>query len=181
MKYLFIIVTGILFCCNIYAQSKHAVVFNSYNSIGLVAGKLPVAFAAQTENGIKYKTWFLGVGFGLDNYFIKTLPLYVAVKKELFIKKNSLFLYVNAGGNFIAKNKETKDNFMSTVTKGGFYADAGAGYKIKATKRSSIYISLSNTVKQLKQTETSLDTGFPYFYETNYKLNRISFRVGYQF
>lgn len=181
MKYLLLILTGILFYCNVYAQHKQPVVFNSYNSIGFVAGKSPVALAAQTENGVKYNNWFLGAGFGMDNYFIKTLPLYLAVKKEFSVKKNSLFLYVNAGGNFIAKDKETKNGFTAKATKGGFYADAGAGYKIKTTNRSSIYFSIGNSVKQIRQAETSLDTGFPYTYETKYKLSRIAFKAGYQF
>jgi len=47
------------------AQKKRGLTFNSYNSAGLVAGKLPVTFAAQTENGITINNWFVGAGLEL--------------------------------------------------------------------------------------------------------------------
>ena len=106
MKYTFLLGAAFLFLTIAMAQRKHAVVFNSYNSVGFVAGKMPIAFAAQTENGIKFKHWFIGVGFGIDYYYMQTLPLFGAIKKEFLIKNNSLFLYGNAGGNFIAIDKE---------------------------------------------------------------------------
>lgn len=181
MKPLFLLIVLPLFCTCVNAQQKHAVIFNSYNSAGFIAGKLPIAFTAQTENGVKYKNWFLGAGFGLDNYFIKTLPLFASVKKEFLLKKNSLFLYVNGGGQFIVKDKKISNAFSSIVTQAGFYYDAGLGYKIKTTKKSSVFFGLGNTYKTVRKTETSLDTGFPFFSVTEYKLSRISFRAGYQF
>jgi hypothetical protein len=181
MKTLFLLVAVSFFGTLVNAQQKPAVGFNSYNSAGFIAGKLPIAFTAQTENGLTYKNWFFGAGLGLDNYFIKTLPLFASVKKEFLLKKNSLFLYVNGGGQFVAKDKKISNAFSSIVTEAGSYYDAGLGYKIKTTKKSSVFFTLGNTYKTVRQTETSLDTGFPFFYVTEYKLSRISFRAGYQF
>lgn len=181
MKYLILNVTAILFITNVAAQKKHTIFFNSYNSLGFIAGKLPVTFTAQTENGIKFKNWFIGGGFGIDNYFIKTLPLFGSVKKDFSFKKSSLYLYCNAGGNFIAKDKKVTAAFSTIETRGGFYADAGVGYKVIITKRGSIYFSLGNSTKTVKQTESSNDSGFPYFFATENKFSRIVFRVGCQF
>jgi hypothetical protein len=181
MKYVISLVTAFLFFATVSAQQKHAVVFNSYNSVGFIAGKSPVAFAAQTENGIKFKNWFFGAGFGIDDYYRRTLPLFGAVKKEFVIKNNSLFLYGNAGRNFIAANKEVKNAFSNISTKGGLYLDAGVGYKIKAGKKTAFFISLGNTLKKITQTESSTDSGFSYYYQTENKLRRISFKLGFQF
>ena len=181
MKTLFFLFAVNLFCTHAAAQQKRAAAFNSYNSIGIIAGKLPVVFTAQTENGVKYKNWFLGAGFGLDNYFIKTLPLFISVKKEISLKKNSLFLYANMGGQFVAGDRKIRTAFAQIVTQPGLYYDAGLGYKIKATKKSSVYFSLGNSYKTIRKKETSLDTGFPNNSVTEYKLHRISLRAGYQF
>jgi hypothetical protein len=183
MKRLFLFAAVILFCNAVTAQKKHSVIFNSYNSVGFVAGKLPVSFAAQTENGIKYKNWFIGAGFGIDLYYKESLLLFAAVKKEFPLKNNSssIFLYANAGSNIIEKHKNVPGFFSSVKTQGGFYADAGAGYKIKTTKRSNIFFSVGNAVKNIKETEESIDTGFPYSYQTKRKLSRIAFKIGYQF
>jgi hypothetical protein len=182
MRCIFLIAAVILFSSTVTAQKKHALVFNSYNSVGFVAGRLPVTFAAQTENGIKFKNWFIGAGFGIDNYYKKTLPLFIAAKKEFPFKTNSLFLYVNAGTNFIAKDKVITNAFSTASLQGGFYADAGVGYKIKTTKRSNVFFSVGNTVKNIKETETTTDfLGMPGIYESQRKLSRIAFKTGYQF
>ncbi len=182
IKYLFIII--IVFTCNlqIAAQKKNAAIFNSYNSAGFMAGKLPVSFTAQTENGIAYKKWFAGAGIAIDMYYKETLPLFAAVKKEISLKTNSLFLYVNAGKSIVAKNKKIVGTFSTVETKGGFYADAGIGYKIKIAKTSSIFFSIGNSVKNIRQIETTSDFfGMPGISDTHYKFSRLVFRMGYQF
>ena len=167
---------------NTIAQKKQGVVFNSYNSIGFVAGKLPIGFTAQTENGIKIKGWFIGAGFGIDTYFAESMPLFTAVKKEFIFKKNSFFLYAAAGENLIVKNKTIVGTFTTVQRKGGFYGDAGVGYKIITAKNSSVYFSLGNTIK--KQTESAFASdvfGMPGIYYTQYKFSRIAFKLGFQF
>ena len=181
MRYLILLATVFLFFITVSAQQKHTVTFNSYNSVGFVAGKLPIAFAAQTENGIKIKNWFIGAGFGIDNYYKKTLPLFGAIKKEFPFKSSSLFLYGNAGRNLIAYDKEIKNTFSNISNKGGLYIDAGVGYKIKVNKNSGIFFSMGNTLKKINETETSTDTGFPYAYQAKREFSRISLRIGLQF
>lgn len=183
MKYLFFCVVIFLIYSDAGAQKKNKVIFNSYNSAGFVSGKLPLAFTAQTENGISFKNWFVGAGFGIDLYYKKTLPLFVAVKKEFSFKKNSLFLFANAGKNIIPKNEQIiADRFSTVLSQGGFYGDAGIGYKMKTSKRSNVFFSLGSTVKYIEEIEKATDfLGMPQFSDINYKFNRISFRIGFQF
>ncbi len=182
MKYLFLLAVLPLFISTIKAQKKHKIFFNSYNSVGFVAGKLPVTFAAQTENGIKYKNWFAGGGVGIDLYFVESLPLFAAFKKQFSYKNNKFFLYANTGGNIITKNKTIVGFFSTVTTRGGFYGDAGVGYKIKTSQTSSIFFSLGNTLKKIHRVEASSDNlGMPWVSYTHFNFNRIAFKAGFQF
>ena len=163
------------------AQKQHSLTFNSYNSIGFVAGKSPVAFTAQTVNGLNFNKWFVGAGFGIDDYFIQTLPVFIDVKRAFDFKKSHLFLYADVGSHFVTKDRKQQFEFYSNTTEGKLYIDAGIGAKIKITQKSHLFFSLGNTIKNVTKTETSEDTGFPYKNETAYRLSRISLRVGFQF
>lgn len=182
MKYLFGAIAIFLFYTDAGAQKKSKAIFRSYNSVGIVAGKLPVAFTAQTENGLDYKNWFIGAGLGIDFYYQKTMPLFAAFKKAFPINSNSLFLYLNAGSNIITKNKKAINFFSIVETSGGFYTEAGVGYKINISKKSNVFFSLGTTKKNVRQTGFSEDVyGMPGVLDTHYKFSRTSFRMGYQF
>ena len=141
-----------------------------------------MAFSAQTENGITYKKWFAGAGFAIDLYYKETLPLFAAVKKEILLQNNILFFYANAGKNIVAKHKKIVGTFSTVETRGGFYGDAGVGYKIQMAKKGSIFFSLGNTVKNIRQIETASDGfGMPRISDSHYKFSRLVFRMGYQF
>ena len=154
-----ILTMGLLLSCIISpAQHTYLTTFSSYNSLGFLAGKSPVAFTAQTVNGIRFHGWFAGAGFGTDNYFISSLPLFLDVKKEIAFKKIRLFLFGDAGTHFITRDKTTTTAFSSTTTKGNLYFEGGAGFKIKTVKKSHVYFSIGNTLKKIEQSETSHDT-----------------------
>ncbi|MGC4104498.1 hypothetical protein [Ferruginibacter sp.] len=179
-----ILITVLLLCSTaLLAQKKHAVQFDSYNSGGVAIGKLAKLFAAQTENGIAFKNWFAGLGFGIDNYYVKTLPLYGAVKKIFPVKRTAVFLYADIGGNFIAGSKSEKASYYSTLfRKGGFYADAGAGYMVSTGKSTHIFLSIGNAVKHIEETEkTYFIDGPGGVYDTKRKFSRIVVKLGFQF
>ncbi len=181
MKYLFAWIAGFLFYTDVVAQKKK-VIFCSYNSVGFVTGKLPVAFTAQTENGFEYNNWFIGAGFGIDLYYRELMPLFAAVKKSFPTKNNSLFIYINAGRNIVAKNKKSFTAFSTVETSGGFYTDVGIGYKIKISKKNNIFFSGGSTIKNIRQTGFSVDAyGMPGILDTHHKFSSIAFRMGYQF
>lgn len=182
MKNIYVVFTFIVFSFLGNAQEKHSVIFNSYTAIGFVAGKAPVDFAAQTENGIGYKNWFIGAGLGIDLYYKTTLPVFIAIKKEFPLKNNSWFIYANGGTHTATNNKKNVGTFSTITTKGGFYGDAGIGYKIKTRKRQSVFFTIGNTIKNMEETEV-YDNGFgmPGIYYTQNKLSRIAFKMGYQF
>jgi hypothetical protein len=181
MKYLLLSVVFLISQVDGFAQKKTPFVFNSYNSFGFVAGQSPLAVTVQTVNGIAFNKWFVGAGFGMDDYFERSLPVFIDVKRAFEFKKSHLFLYADAGSHLILKDNKKINPFSSFSTSGNLYIDAGMGIKIKTSRKSHLFFSIGNTLKNITETETSIDTGFPYKNETVYKLSRISFRMGYQF
>ena len=180
MRYLFLLIIMVLSLEKSMAQTKAAVRFNSYNSLGILVGKSPAAFTAQTVNGLQFKKWFAGVGFGIDNYSMKTLPLFVDVKREFTFKKAKFFLYADAGSHFVTtKNKVERESY-SYNTRGKLYLDAGLGFKISTSKKNSIFLTAGNSFKKITQTESLTNPSYPSKNETVYKLSTISFRLGYQ-
>jgi hypothetical protein len=97
-----ILFTAIIFlafgnCAN--AQKKR-LKFSSINQVGILKGSSDQTYQFQTINGVKYQTWFAGVGVGLEEYYLKTIPLFVDVRKSLFLDKASPFVYANLGASF---------------------------------------------------------------------------------
>ena len=141
-----------------------------------------MAFAAQTINGVELNDdWFAGIGFGTDNYFTNTLPLFVDVKKVFEWKKIKLFLYADGGVHFITGISKSSTTYSSSVTKAREYLDAGIGCKFKIVSNQHVFLSLGNTLKTITTKETFTYTDNSDYYLTRNKLSRISFKIGYQF
>jgi hypothetical protein len=164
-----------------FAQSKTTAAFDSYNAVGFLAGKSPLAFTAQSVNGIRLDKWFVGAGFGIDDYFISSLPFFVDVRRELFSKKFCLFVYGDAGTHFTSKDKSNTGGFTSIHTKGKLYLDAGLGLKLDAGKNNHGFLTVGNTLKNVERTEFSPELSMPYKYSSLYKLSRLSVKIGFQF
>jgi hypothetical protein len=172
----------LFFATSLAAQKQRSVAFNSYNAVGIVSGKQPVAFAAQTENGVGINNWFFGLGASLDYHYKRSMPVFAAIKKQFVFKKDIPFFYINLGSNFIL-NEKNKSGIQSAITiKGGPYTDIGAGYKRKITNRSSIFFSLGYSVKRVHEYGTLWDVfDSPGVYDKQLKLNRVAIRAGFQF
>src|SRR5688572_9219460 len=71
--------------------------FSSINQIGGLYGSKGTYFQLQTINGIRYKTWFAGIGAGIDLYTRGGFPVFLDVRKDIFEKRSTPFLYADAG------------------------------------------------------------------------------------
>lgn len=172
-----------LLCClvaSIQAQSDTAAGaiksnsfgFTSINQVGIAAGENDNGILLQTINGLRYKTWFLGVGVGLDTYNAKTIPLFADIRKSLLAKPSTPFLYADGGIQFSAEKKHNKDDFGSKDYDPGLFYDVGAGYYFGLKNKNALLMSVGYSFKRLD-----------YIYYTanyKYKLNRFSFKVGYR-
>ena len=184
-----IIIAGVTNC---FAQQKKEMKiwqFHSFNNVGLLEGQAGSAFQLQTINGFQKKSWFAGIGVGLDYYRSRTIPLFADVRKEFGKKENKFFLYADGGINFYwLRNKDVKQFYIDDKFKNGFYAETGFGYKFHLNQK--LVLTLNGGYSYKKLTEE----GYNYYgwgpLITNppssmdkivYNLNRVVLKIGIEF
>src|SRR5277367_6797314 len=110
--------------------------FHSINSVGLLEGETGSAFQMQTINGINYKSWFAGIGLGLDFYRLRTIPLFADFRKEFGKSSNKIFVYSDVGINFSWVTDQQKTSYVQNDKfNNGFYGDWGLGYKVMLNRK----------------------------------------------
>jgi len=135
----------LLLALQVSAQKK----FVSYDGSirgGLLEGESGSAFQLQTVNGIRYKTWSVGFGAGLDYYVARSLPVFLELRKSFGASQKAPFLYAAGGYNF-PWLKQSEKEWGYVKADGGLYADAGIGYQIPVLKKSLLYFTLGYAQK----------------------------------
>jgi hypothetical protein len=162
------------------AQSKFR--FENNNEIGLLSGSSKNALQLQTINGIGYKTFSLGVGVGIDNYYFKTIPLFTDLRKNIFEKKETPFVYLDAGSNFPRK-KEEATTWQLTTYHPGFYYDVGIGYKWTFGKQFHMNSSFGFSQKKYGSRQEYHFVGNPEIAPDryDYRLQRFTMKFGLGF
>jgi hypothetical protein len=124
--------------------------FNMVTSVGVVAGESTAKPLFQLVSGFSYDRWFTGIGIGLDQYKFKSIPLFADWRMH-FGKKRSGYVYANGGYNFAYNNKSDNDNFYKTTDRfyGGFYMDAGLGYRIRLSSLHRLLLSAGYSQKNI--------------------------------
>ena len=158
--------------------------FQSLLQGGLLEGAAGPSWSLQTINGVHYKSWFAGIGVGLDYYTMRTIPLFLDVRKEIFRKNRTPFLYADGGIQFDWLKTKEKRGWGSSEYDRGFYYDVGAGYKLGFGKRDALLVSAGYTMKALREElvvnpQCNEPPCNPDYY--NYTFKRLSFKVGWQF
>lgn len=167
--------------------------FHSINNLGLLEGETGSAFQLQTVNGAQYKSWFTGIGVGLDFYRLRTIPLFIDLRKEFSKGSNKLFVYSDMGINFSWVTDQQKTSYVENDKFGsGFYGDWGLGYKVQVAKKNNLLLSMGYSYKKTVETYDPLYSSTGIFYgqeapsydqtqKINYSLNRLSIKVGWEF
>jgi hypothetical protein len=155
MKHIFFTITAwLLWVGAAQAQQKAKVQFASINQFGMLAGSSDQAFQVQTINGLAYKTWFAGVGLGLDYYDKKTIPLFADLRKHLFQKQQTPFVYLDLGASMPWK-KEERGEWVTHTWSSGWYYEAGIGYSFPINRALSMNCSAGYSQKSLQETRTN--------------------------
>lgn len=164
-------------------KKANAVQFHSINQVGLAQGQDGSALLLQSINGIKYETYVAGVGIGLDYYKQRSVPLFLELRKHLFQKSSTPFVYADGGFHFIWSNVEPQEWFVTEV-KGGLYYDLGVGYNFGAFKSNAVTISFGYSVKNkseiinLHPERSSWPPPPSDFQKFEYSLRRYVFKMG---
>jgi hypothetical protein len=188
--FIFLFVTTIAKCAAQQNNTNKPLQFHSINNVGLLEGQAGPAFQLQTVNDAQYKSWFAGVGVGLDYYRFRTIPLFIDLRKEFGKSGNKLFVFADAGINFYwERDKDIKQFPVDDKFRNGFYTEVGAGYKIKLSRKLSMLISSSYSYKKITE-----DGNYYYFdppfgwpntnwptQKINYNLSRLVLKAGIQF
>ena len=139
------------FSIMVNAQQKASTLkFSSINSIGLLNGESQSTFTMQTVNGIKYKSWFTGLGVSLDNYGYRSIPVFVDVKKCFVSKEWQPFIYADAGINFplssnaLPKKQNGLDAYKLYNT---FYIGTGIGVSKSINNKARFVLSVGYSFK----------------------------------
>lgn len=170
---------------NVFSQKKQNGRFHSINQAGLLEGEKGAALQLQTINGMQYKSWFAGVGVGLDYYRFRSLPLFIDMRKSF----GPFFVYLDGGIHFAWLTDKEKNNDPGSFSK-GFYGDLGAGYTFKLSNKTAILFSAGYSYKRAVSIQ-KFPTGYcpvasactvDYNYvRYAYELNRLNIKAGIQF
>lgn len=164
--------------------SKKALRFQSITSVGVLAGQSGRDLQLQTVAGVQHKTWFAGIGTGLDYYYLRGVPLFADVRKH-FQYAMPLFLYGDVGVQLPWMKGPRSDGWYETVYKTGLYYDVGAGCRFKIGIRRYLLLSAGYSGKTMQETTKSTFVPEPPASTTTtktfYNLRRISIKAGFQF
>lgn len=149
-----------ILCClltlQVAAQTKSdKVKFGTVNQVGLIAGSRGEAFRVETINGIKKHNWFAGIGLGIDYYKDRTIPLFLDVRRDLLKSRNTPFIYIDGGVNFVWLNDEQKaqrTGGLNYSNPPGICYDAGLGWKLSGKNARALVLSAGYSFKQVKET-----------------------------
>jgi hypothetical protein len=157
--------------------------FQSINLIGILEGENGSAFQLHTINGFAYKSWYTGLGVGLDYYQERAIPFYLDIRKSFSDKKKSAFVYGDAGVQFPWLNKNDKQ--VDYKYKAGFMYEMGLGYHLPLGTNMQLQLSAGYSYKSYKQ-EHYYDIwiwDFPVTQKDiyDYNLRRVSIKAGISF
>jgi hypothetical protein len=158
--------------------------FGSRNYVGVLEGQSQTSFQLHTINGFRYKTWFGGVGVGLDYYYERSIPVFFSVNKFFKSSQNSFYIDYNAGINFPWERENYYLAYRGDFFPSLFWA-GGVGYKFGLGKRQeALLLNLGYSFKHLKQETEYVQPCFnppcPVYKETyDYRLKRVSVKIGF--
>lgn len=165
------------------------ITFRSINQVGIVEGQKGTSFQLQTVNGFEKNYWFAGIGAGIDYYHMRTVPVFIDLRKNLLNKEKSPFVYADAGISFPWNKQDDQNIWYKEEYKNGRFFDLGLGYNLPVNKLGSFVLSLGFSEKKLMEERYNYNyLVFAGIYDgtTNktlydYKFRRISIKAGWKF
>lgn len=183
---LFLLIVLVFICIGSTAQGK--AIFSSQNYIGLLEGESGTEFQVQTINGIKYRTWFIGLGTGIDGYYLRSIPAFLSLNKDFLKSANrNFFIAVSGGVNFPWEKDNHHNGWGYTAEKllTGIYWEGGAGYKIGIGKgKDALLMLIGYSYKHLGEKLTNVYITTPELDPAerfDYRLRRLSLKMGWNF
>jgi hypothetical protein len=180
------------------ARAQRPWKFRSDEWAGFVQGEMGAYGQVHTINGLYKRSWFLGIGTGLDYYRYRSVPLFLSVEKELVPGKNGFFISLDGGIDipWYTRNKLSEQYLGISYSKflAAPYWNAALGYRLRFAphSRQALLLSAGYSYKELKEDQKGeVDCGFagPCWIDPNggspatfdYRNRRVSVRLGWEF
>ena len=145
----------ILLPLGIFGQEKKTVVknFRSIAGVGIAGGQTGIAPIFDLSGGIAYGRYFTGIGIGFDSYQFDAFPIFADWRMG-FGRKQLLYAYATPGYVIPERHKNEGEPFRVDHMRGGFFFDAGFGYRIPINLMNRISFSAGYRHKSLSHQVT---------------------------
>ncbi|MEO7961594.1 MAG: hypothetical protein ABIR19_08600 [Ginsengibacter sp.] len=193
-KLLFIALANFLLYTTAIGQknaSPKMVKISSALRAGLLNGQVNKAGSElQVVSGINFKTWFTGLGAGIDYYSnSKSIPLFIDIRKDLKESESTFFINGDVGYNLpLRPNDKSNQSWIRYDFEGGLYYELGAGYKFILTKSLALALSAGYSYKNFKEKDSAyygigpFDQPLPPTVDIyDYKFRRLSIKLAFWF
>lgn len=138
----------------LFAQDvKRKAEWRTLVSGGFIAGEAGTDALVQLTGTIVRGRYSAGIGVGYDAYEFDVMPLF-ADFRFAFDKRKLAFLYVDAGYGLPLKHKPEEAFITKSQVNGGFWGDAGIGYRIPLNAKNHLAISTGYSRKYLSYEKT---------------------------
>ena len=179
MKLRILLFISLLFHITAYAQTS-GIKYTGIFQAGLLHGASEPSWQVQVVNGVSYKTFSLGIGVGFDHYSFKTLPLFADLRKNIFDRANTPFVYADYGTS-LALEDDISSPWVHYEYERGEYYDLGTGYSWSMKKRGSFIVSLGYTQKTVVEKRQYHWSPLPNGERIDYTLRRLVVKAGLRF
>jgi hypothetical protein len=193
MKLLRVLVPVICFfiacCCLPFSgktQEKKGIHYSALLQGGIMSGKHSNELVYQFINGVRYRNTFLGAGVGVDPYGIRTIPVFLSLRQQVFSKKNTPFIYLDLGLSIPENKRDSISTWWWTkkyiTYRKGLYYDIGAGYELPISDQFRVLMSVGYSRKESTEYHTwGPATSNDYTERFDFFYRRISVKLGVRF
>src|SRR5688572_23487962 len=129
MKTIAVILLLLPLCISAQQKQSGKTNWRTITSAGFVAGQSGVAPVFDLSGGITYSRYFTGLGFGFDAYQFDAFPVFADWRMGIG-RSRLLYLYATPGYVIPERHKNEGEPTRTDKMQGGFFMDAGFGYRI---------------------------------------------------
>jgi len=154
--------------------------FESINTAGLLHGQGGENMQLQSLNGLRLGQQFAGIGIGLDLYGIRSMPLVLELRHNLFNAGRTPFVFASGGLHFALQGRD--DFGYKVESRPGWIYELGLGYQF-TIDRQRFMLGAGYSFKSMTQwVERPIfcigGDCDPIQEKMDYRFRRLSFRAG---
>lgn len=153
-----IYLSGFFILCFLYGNTQRntanvRLTYEGWVEAGILAGPRGCYGQYLLTNGITFRKWYTGVGTGIDEYYWRSVPLFLTIRKKWGTKQGGWFTSGKGGLNI--STKKAVSHTGSVEYKNGSFLGWDFGYDFKLAKHFGLLLSAGYEWKVAKQVTTT--------------------------